>query len=86
MGFSDNIFKFTGGLCPSGYRITVCGDNGIYVEGVQKIIDIQLNLVILKVKNGKIIIKGNNLKLKSYFQSDLSLLGEISEIIREKSL
>ncbi len=86
MGFSDNIFKFTGGLCPSNYRITVCGDSGVYVEGVNKIIDIQNNIVIIELKNGKIIIKGKNLKIKSYFQSDLSILGEITSIERDKSL
>lgn len=86
MGFSDNIFNFTGGLCPSSFRITVCGDNGVYVEGAIKIMDIKPQIVIIKVKNGKIVIKGNNLKLKSYFQSDLSIIGEIKEILREKDL
>ena len=84
MGFSDNIFKITGGICPCAYRITVCGDNGIYVEGVLKILDISEKQILLKVKNYKIKITGEKLKIYSYFEGDVSIKGSFSIIIKER--
>ena len=84
MGFSDNIFKITGGICPCLYRITVCGDNGVYVEGVLKILDINEKQILLKVKNYKIKITGEKLKIYSYFEGDVSIKGSFSTIIKER--
>ena len=84
MGFYDNIFKITGGVCPCLYRITVCGDSGVYVEGVLKILDITEKQILLKVKNNKIKITGENLKIYSYFEGDVSIKGSFLSIIKER--
>ncbi len=84
MGFSDNIFKITGGICPCSYRITVCGSNGVYVEGVLKMIDVSDNKIIIAVKGGKLKIFGENLKITSYFERDISISGEIIKIEKER--
>ncbi len=84
MGFSDNIFKLTGGISPCLYRITVCGDSGVYVEGVFKILDINEKQIILKVKNYKLKFIGENLKISSYYEGDASIKGSVLSIIKEK--
>ena len=84
MGFSDNIFKITGGICPSSYRITVCGNIGVYVEGVLKIIDIGDKQIIVRVKGNRLKIFGDNLKITSYYERDISISGEIIKIEKER--
>ncbi len=84
MGFSDNIFKITGGICPCLYRITVCGNSGVYVEGVLKIIDIGDKQIILRVKDNMLKIFGENLKVVSYYERDISISGEIIKIEKER--
>lgn len=84
MGFSDNIFKITGGICPCLYRITVCGNSGIYVEGVLKILDIGDKQIVVKVKGYKLKFYGENLKISSYYEKDISILGEINKIEKER--
>lgn len=84
MGFSDNIFNLTGGISPCKYRITVCGDNGVYVEGVFRILDIAEKQIVLKVKGYKIKFIGENLKISSYYENDASIKGNILSIIKER--
>lgn len=83
MGFFDNIFKATGGVFPCDYRITVCGSSGIYVEGVIKILDINEKFIILKIKNGKLTIFGENLKISSFYEKDVVIKGEMLKIEKE---
>ena len=84
MGFSDNIFKITGGICPCSYRITVCGRSGVYIEGVLKIVDIGDKQIVVSVKGNRLKIIGENLKISSYFERDISILGEIIKIEKER--
>ena len=84
MGFSNNIFNAMGVICPSSYRITICGNNGIYLEGVNRILDIQDKTIIVLVKNGKITITGNKLKITSFYESDLSIKGEVLKIEKQE--
>ena len=84
MGFYDNIFKITGGIAPCLFRITVCGDVGVYVEGVIKILDISESQILLKVKGYKIKITGENLKISSYYEKDVSIRGSTLSIIKER--
>lgn len=84
MGFSDNIFNLTGGISPCKYRITVCGDSGVYIEGVFKILDIGEKQIILKVKDYKLKFVGDNLKISSYYEGDVSIKGSFISIIKER--
>ena len=68
--------------CPVG--AIALGDNGIYVEGVLKILDISEKQILLKVKNYKIKITGEKLKIYSYFEGDVSIKGSFSTIVKER--
>ncbi len=83
MGFSDCILKclnLDGLSFSSGYRVTLVGEKGVYVEGVLKIIDVKDEVIILAVKDGKLYIFGNGLKLKSYYDKDLAIIGKVLKI------
>ena len=83
MGFSDCILKclnLDGLSFSSGYRVTLVAEKGVYIEGVLKIIDVKDGVIILAVKNGKLNIFGSNLKLKSYCDKDLAVLGKVTKI------
>ncbi len=86
MGFSDNIFLITGGICPPSYRVSILGSAGVYVEGVLKILDINSDFILLRVKDCKLKFFGEGLKINSYFDRDISILGNVVKIekIREK--
>ncbi len=86
MGFSDNIFRITGGICPPTYRVSILGNAGVYVEGVLKILDINSEFILLRVKDYKLKFFGDGLKINSYFDRDISILGSVikMEKIREK--
>ncbi len=85
MGLSENIFNALGALepcVPCAYKITLCGTLGAYIEGAQKIIDVNEEKVIFLVKNGKIVIEGKKLKLTSFVLGDASIKGEILKVYK----
>ena len=85
MGLSENIFNALGALepcVPCTYKITLCGTLGAYIEGAQKIIDVNEEKVIFLVKNGKIVIEGKKLKLTSFVLGDASIKGEILKVYK----
>ncbi len=53
---------------------------GAYFQGVEKIVDISSQKVVLKTKKGEILVEGKNLKLSSYFDKDLSIIGSVSKV------
>ena len=86
MSLYENILKTLGVATtdlPCDYRITLCGGLGAHVEGVKKIIDISTEKVIFEVKNGKIIIEGNCLKLVSFIYGDASIKGKVLRVAIE---
>lgn len=83
MGFSDCILKclnLDATSFSSSYRVTIIGEKGVYVEGALKIIDVKNQVVIVAVKNGKLSVFGNDLKLKSYCENDLAILGKVQKV------
>ena len=54
----------------------------MYIEGAQKIIDVNDEKVIFLVKNGKIVIEGKQLKLTSFVLGDASIKGEILKVYK----
>lgn len=79
MSFLDNILKnFQNCNFVGGYRATILGDSGVYVEGVVKIVDVKENEIILSIKNGTLLLKGKNLKVRSFYGGDICILGEIT--------
>ena len=83
MGFSDCILKclnLDNMSFSSSYRVTIIGEKGAYIEGVLKIVDVKKEVIIVSVKGGKLNIYGNDLKLKSYCENDLAILGKVTKI------
>ena len=62
------------------YKMSLFGDKGGYIEGVLNILDIKNDIIAVKIKNAKLNIYGDNLKVKSYFEKDLSILGKITKV------
>lgn len=86
MGLSENILKTLGLIessVPCSYRVTLCGGMGVYIEGAEKIIDVNKEKIIFLVKGGKIIIEGSNLRLKSFVGKDSAVTGEILKVLKE---
>ena len=85
MSLYESILKSLGVATtdlPCSYRISVCGEFGVHVEGVKKIIDVASDKVIFEVKNGKIMVEGNNLKLTSFLNSDVVIKGEVLKVVK----
>ena len=83
MSLYESILKSLGVATtdlPCSYRISVCGEFGVHVEGVKKIIDVASNKVIFEVKNGKIVCEGKNLKIISFVYGDAVIKGEVIKV------
>ena len=82
MSFKDNIFTALGisDLTPLGFRLTLMGKNGLYVEGVKKLIDVSPCAIDVDTKHKIISVKGINLNVTSLSSGDLSISGEITAI------
>ncbi len=79
MNLIDEMLKSIGGedLVATGLSFYVQNGVGGYFQGVEKILDISKEKVILKIKKGEVLILGSNLKLSRYFDKDLVLSGKI---------
>ena len=82
MSFKDNIFLSLGisDIKPCEYRLTLLGKTGVYVEGVKRVLDISPCCVLIDVKCGKLLIKGQNLNIKSLNGGDISISGIIFSV------
>ncbi len=79
MSFKNNIFTAIGitDLSPVGFRITLIGKSGVYVEGVKSLIDVTPTKIDVDVKTKTITFKGIRLNVTSLSGGDLSISGEI---------
>ncbi len=83
MGFSDCILKclnLDNMSFLDSYRVTIVGERGVYIEGILKIIDVKDDRIILSVKKGKLNVFGSSLKLKSYYEKDIAIIGKVIKI------
>ena len=80
MSFQDDLFKITGGLAPPTYRITLLGETGAFIEGVNKILDIKSNQITISCGKTTLIFEGKNIKISSYLACDLHLKGQILKV------
>lgn len=82
MGFGESINEFLRlcnlGDCP--YRITVLGNSGIFIEGVDKICDVKNDEIILILKGKRVTFYGKNLALSSYVDKDITIKGGVEKI------
>ena len=82
MGFLESINSLLGlcneGSCP--FRITVLGYQGVYIEGVICVCNVESDEIIISVRGGKVSVKGSGLSLGSYTEKDLMIKGSVKEI------
>jgi len=55
--------------------------NNIYIYNYEEIIDIDKNLIKIKLKDKKVNIKGNNLYIEKLEHNELSIKGEYKEVL-----
>ena len=82
MSLIESVFKTLGQAVdyPCAYKVTVISSVGAYVEGVEKILEVDTEKVIFSVKQGKILLAGKNLKLQSFVCGDVSVLGNVLKV------
>ena len=89
MSFKDNIFTALGisDLSPFGFRLTLIGKSGVYLEGIKNLIDVAPDHIDVDVKNKIISFKGKNLNVTSLSSGDVSISGEITLIeLKDKTI
>ena len=85
MSFFDNIMRglnLDGGMCPISFRITFIGKNCLFIEGAVKIVKLTGSEVTVRLNGAAAIIKGENLKIKSFAGGDLTMTGDIKSVER----
>ncbi|MBM7543198.1 sporulation protein YqfC [Amphibacillus cookii] len=61
-------------------RITMIGDIHVYIENHHGILRFTSNEIVLKVINGLLIVKGNNLVIKMLVTEEILIEGTINEV------
>ena len=67
-------------LTPYPYRITLFGKCGGIVEGVKTIETYSETRIEVLVKSAKLVIVGDRLKIKTYDQSQIVIIGKITGV------
>ena len=75
-----DIFELPQDLLFNLPRITMIGNIQLYIENYGGIIEYSGNVLRLKIKNGEIIIKGKDLKIKNFFADEMFVEGEITSL------
>ena len=64
------------------YRILWVGENAIYIEGIQSIKSYSKEKIELRIKNGQLLIEGEELLIKKYCLGDMAICGKIKKAER----
>jgi sporulation protein YqfC len=82
MGFIDDIKKCfcENEIASPNFRALLIGDGAVYFECVTAIAHYDENEIMLSLKKGGIIIKGEKLYVKKYCIGDASICGKIKSI------
>ena len=67
-------------LAPYPYRVTLFGKCGGIIEGVKTIEFYSEQRIEILVKGAKIVIVGDQLKIKTYDQSQVVIVGKITGV------
>lgn len=62
------------------FLISMIGNREIIIENMKGIISFQPDIIILQCKKNRIQIMGNNLKIESYTNEEIKIIGLINEI------
>ncbi len=82
MGFIENIKEsLVSGLGGEPtYRACIMGEYSAYFENVSGIKEFSEHEIIVYIKKGEIKISGEKLYVKSFYQGDLVVLGQIKRV------
>lgn len=70
------------GVCPVSFRITFIGANFLFIEGAVRIVKLTATEISVRLNGAAAVIKGENLKIKSFAGGDLTVTGEIKSVER----
>lgn len=62
------------------FIISMTGNREIIIENMKSVITFQSDTIILQCKKNRIQIMGNNLKIESYTNEEIKIIGLINEI------
>ena len=62
------------------FIISMTGNQEIIIENIKSIINFQSDIIILQCKKNRVEIVGNNLKIESYSNEEIKIIGLITEI------
>lgn len=62
------------------FIISMTGNQEIIIENIKSIINFQSDIIILQCKKNRVQIVGNNLKIESYSNEEIKIIGLITEI------
>ncbi|HBF44946.1 MAG TPA: hypothetical protein DDY82_01650 [Clostridiales bacterium] len=84
MSFIDSIAKAlnVGEMLPTGYRIEILGEKGVYIEGVKFLKGYSPEKVEIILKKGSLVVKGENLTISKYCCGDIALIGKVKTVER----
>lgn len=60
--------------------LTVTGMNELYIENYTNIIEYTDSIIRIRIKSGQIKVKGKNLYVEYYNNSDMKMIGRIDSI------
>lgn len=82
MSFLECVMKGgnSRGVYPVSFRITVIGKGCILIEGALKIIKLTSGEVSVRLNGAVAIVNGERLKIKSFADGDLVLIGDVKSI------
>ena len=62
------------------FNIVFAGNNLLYAEGHKGLFKLEKEIVVFKVKNGVVTVKGENLFLKDLKKDTLTIKGKINSV------
>ena len=82
MGFRESINGFFAhcNIGDCSYRITMLGNSCVFIEGVEKILDLKPSLITVKLKCKSVSFHGKNLTLLSYIEKDICINGKVEKV------
>lgn len=86
MNFIENLKEIMGAneiMEGGAVKFTVVIEKGGYFENVKGVLSYSDDLIVLKIKGGKISVKGENLFIKKYCEGDLSICGKITSVEKD---
>lgn len=70
------------GVCPVSFRITFIGANRLFIEGAARIVKLGASEISVRLNGAAAIVKGENLKIRSFAGGDLTITGDIKSVER----